>query len=287
MRDIDHNRAGRLAPAQAEVLRKVKRTGLLVYAGIPMVTVQIGALLIASGLGARHGIVLAILSVVAGLAILGGTVVLVVALWRRKGRLQHEAVISADGYVIWSGSPQTWTPIRPSGQPFSTQAGGPLLPPGRYRFYLYDEQIVGAESPLDGTTYWSLAQNAPPLLGVGRKASLLPPAPLPVAEPAALRAVLGQVLGFTAEDLDHHRRGELSPRQGGGRVVAVEGPLAHGYTMRGRYAVTYWCEVGGRRFEVPLAWLYAVPPGVAYRCYVDERSQRIVSLEPIASRPPT
>jgi hypothetical protein len=76
----------------------------------------------------------------------------------------------------------------------------------------------------------------------------------------------------------------LSPRQGSGRVLVVDGLISVDYTMHSRVSITYWWDVGGRRIEVPLAWLYAVPAGVAYRCYLDERTNRVVSLEPLDRR---
>jgi hypothetical protein len=285
VRDIDHNRAGQLAPAQADVLRKVRRARALIYMGLPVFGLYIGGAILAYGVDFRRSVALFILSSVAGLAVLAGTVAGALFAWRRASSLPHETVTSVDGRVVWAGAPLTWTPVRPSGVPFASRVVAPLLPPGPYRFYLHDDQIVGAESPLDDATAWSVTQSAP-LLFMSDEASSVHPAPLPIGEPETFRAVLGQVIGFTAEDLAYHRRGTLSPRQGGGRVITVEGPLAVDYTMRSRRSVTYWWNVGGRRIEVPIAWLYAVPPGLHYRCYLDERTYRLVSLEPLGTAGP-
>jgi len=64
-------------------------------------------------------------------------------------------------------------------------------------------------------------------------------------------------------------------------VISIEGVLTIGWRMVGKANVVYRWEVGARTFEVPLAWLTAAPPGVRYRVYLDARSQRLLSLEPV------
>ena len=61
--------------------------------------------------------------------------------------------------------------------------------------------------------------------GTRRYYSGAPPAPLPVAEPGALFRVVSEALRFDEDDLAHNRRGALSPQQGGGAVVIIEGVL--------------------------------------------------------------
>jgi hypothetical protein len=280
VRDVDHNRSGRLAPAQAAVIRKLQVTSMLIYLGVPLIGLQVGGAALMGAFQAGS-IVLGVLVGAAGVAILVGTVLACVYRWRRQGRLAHENVTFVDGRVAWAGTPRTWTPIAAGGAPLPALAGGPMLPPGPFRFYLHEDRIVAAESPLDATTYWSITQSSSSLFDPSAGSVQLPPAPFPVGDPEALRTVLADAMGFTHDDLDHYRRGELPHRMGAGRVVSVDGPLAIGWTMHSKVSVTYRWEVADRRFEVPLAWLQAAPPGVLYRCYVEERSQRLLGLEPL------
>ncbi len=275
-RDIDENRSGRLSRAQADLIREQKKLSLALYLGVPMIGLQIGLVTLTGG---KHaGGVESVLAVVTGVAILAGTALASLYLWRRKGTLAHERVTAVDGRVVWDGPVGGWVPVGMNGARLAVAAGGPVLSPGPYRFYFHDDRLVGAESPLDATRFWSIAQIDPFKLGA---ASGPRPPPLPIGNPEALRAGLASLLGFTADDLAHHRRGELSPRQGVGRVVAVEGTLAYAFTMHSRSSVTYHWDVGGRRFDIPLGWISKVPYNVVYRCYVDERSQRLLSLEPL------
>jgi hypothetical protein len=43
--------------------------------------------------------------------------------------------------------------------------------------------------------------------------------------------------------------------------------------------------VAGRVIPVPLGAFWAVAPGLAYRVYLDPRSERVVSVEPVARAP--
>lgn len=284
-RDIDANRRGRLSRAQADLIKKQQRWTLLAYIGVPLLGIQI-AIGVFSEAPRGGGVLAGLLYGAASIAVVAGTVLGSLLMWKRKDRLVHENVTAVDGWVAWTNVPLPWTaghrawaPIGPSGAPLPIAAGGPILPPGRWRFYLHDDRLVGAESPLDALACWSICQTSP-LLFTLNGSSVPPPAPLPVEDAEALRRVLGQTLGFTPDDLHHHRCGSLPPRQGSGSVISIEGALTVGWRMAGKADVRYRWEIGGRTFEVPLAWLMAAPPDVRYRVYLDARSQRMLSLEP-------
>ena len=51
--------------------------------------------------------------------------------------------------------------------------------------------------------------------------------------------------------------------------------------MRTKIDIRYWWDVGGRRFEIPLPWISLAPAGVVYRVYADERTGRLLSMEPV------
>jgi hypothetical protein len=288
-RDVDDNRRGRLSAAQAAFVSRLQRSSLMMWMVAPFVGLNIGGALLSGAFTHLSEVLLAVLLGVGGVGVLAGTAVASVALWKRGGRLAHQNVTWIDGRVAWAQSPNPWpglpssgwVVLRADGAPMPVQqAYGPVLPPGPWRFYLHDDRIVAAESPYDATTFWSITQNPPIVYTRSSGVTSPPPAPLPVGDPGALVAAVAGGMGFTREDLDFNRRGQLSPRQGGGRALCVEGVLALSWEMRSKIDVRYGWHIGGRRFEVPLAWVPLAPPGVAYRAYFEERSGRLLGLEP-------
>jgi hypothetical protein len=295
-RDIDENRRGRLSAGQAAFIAKLKQSGLAVWMAIPLVGLQVGGALLTTAFTGGGNVATAVLSGAAGVAVLAGTVLGALYLWRRRGTLAHQNITWLDGRMIWAGTPSPggwssnapagWVPAGADGVPLPIQrAYGPMLPPGPWRFYFHDDRIVAAESPYDTTTYWSITQSPPISFTKFDGATLLPPSPLPVGDSGALLAVLTAGIPFTPEDLEHNRRGLLSSRQGAGRAFVVEGPLSLGWAMRTKIDIRYWWDVGGRRFEIPLPWIYLAPAGVVYRVYADERTERLLSMEPVTVPP--
>lgn len=295
-RDIDENRRGRLSAEQTAFIAKLKQSGLAMWMGIPLVGLQMGGALLTTAFTGGRNIAIAVISGVIGVAVLAATVLGTLYLWRRRGTLAHPNVTWLDGRVIWAGTPRPggwpndapagWVPARADGAPLPIQrAYGPMLPPGPWRFYFHDDRIVAAESPYDATTYWSVTQSPPISFTTFDGATILPPSPLPVGDPGALLAVLAAGIPFAWEDLEHNRRGQLSPRQGAGHALVVEGPLSLGWTMRTKVDIRYWWDVGRRRFEIPLSWSFLAPAGVVYRAYTDERTGRLLSMEPVTVPP--
>jgi hypothetical protein len=293
VRDIDDNRRGRLSPEQAAYLKSTQRTSLIVWM-LPAVYLGLmaGGSTLTSAFDRRSSIGTILLDVAAGIAILVVTALGGLYFWKRKGTLAKSTVTFLDGRVAWAGTPNRWpggppagwVPADTRGVPLAIKPPAPLLPPGAYRFYLCDQYLVAAESPLDPTTYWSITQSSPMTLKLDG-VTQMPPSPLPVGDAGALLAVLAGGMGFTREDLEHHRRGVLAPHQGMGRVMAIDGALSLAWAVRSKFDVDYRWEIGGRQFEIPLAWIWLAPPGVVYRCYIDQQSQRLLSLEPVTVRP--
>jgi hypothetical protein len=199
-----------------------------------------------------------------------------------------------------------WVPVRADGTLLVRRYCFVLLPPGPYRFYLCGDAVVGAESPYDPSTGWSMCQGGYGQGGVGY--SGLPPAPLPVGDPGALFRVVSDALRFDENDLAHNRRGSLSPRQGAGAVLVLDGVIEschqHNFGMMGAIVSSMgtpggravpmphdppgfvgrlrtWWLVGGRAIWVPASVCWAVPVGVVYRVYLDARTERVVSVEPV------
>jgi hypothetical protein len=291
-REIDHNRRGLLAPEQAAFIAKYRLLILLVYA-IPLAMLGLAAasFFFRIAFEGHHDLVVRVLAAGAGLAVLAAMVAGGIVFWRRMGGAAQQNVTCIDGRVVWAGPPAMgvsrtgWAPAGLDGVPFALKQPVPVLPPGPYRFYLHNGYLVAAESPLDTSRSYSITQNASSMSFTTAAATSPRPPPLPVGDPGALVAGLAATMGFTWEDLQYHRQGMLSPRQGVGRVFVVEGPLSFTWTGNPRVSVTYWWEVGGRQFPIPLDWMWLAPMGVVYRCYVDAQSQRLLSMEP-AGVPP-
>jgi hypothetical protein len=314
MTDIDYNRRGSLSPAQADVLlAQRRRANPLSVVGIVLLLWGYASPVFIVGmvLQARAWRVLPF-AVLAGVVI-AGCVAFIHRQVRREAqaplpgdaRLPPGPVVAIDGASVWTFG-RGWLPVRQDGAPLVPQYTLLMLPPGPWRFYFYGDQIVGAESPCDPTTGWSIAQ------GGGRSStsayySGAPPAPLPVGDPGALFRVVGEALHFDADDLAHNRRGSLSPRQGAGPVVVIEGMLESCMEKSGTFAMNKWLVggpsipappsgliaatpyrawwiVAGRVMPVPMAASWSVPPGLSYRIYLDPRTERMVSVEP-APRP--
>jgi hypothetical protein len=297
-RDIDANRRGQLSPSQSEVVKSLSGlTGCSTFA-LPLFGsifgLSLGLTLVKLAFSTRG--LEAFGTGAVGVAVVAGTVVAAMRWWKKVPPPKYPTngtVTAIEGTVAWASVPSrvwqsrsAWTPHDATGLPLTSTAVGPWLPPGPWRFYLYGDQIVGAESPLDRSATWSNTQTVD-LMRSTSATTPLPATPLPVGDPEALLKILGDVVGFTPDELAYHRRGQLAPHQGTGDVLRIEGMLAAAWTVRGRSCSYHW-EVGGEKFDVPAAWMTAAPPGVFYRVYVHARARRPLSLEPatLGERPP-
>lgn len=226
--DLEHNRRGELSPAQRRALDAI--------AG----STELGPLLLLVALLQVAGLLGAVVWMLPLPRVLAGTLALVVtaaivagggvllARWRRARReavpATPERVAVVDGEVRWGG--QHWQAVHaPAGLGGAAATSAPMplapvaLPPGRYRFYVHEGKLVGAEVLAPGGGLWSVSSTLE-AMGVGRSMWRTPSGatrqgPLSVGDPAQLMAVLAHALGFTADDLEQNRRGALSPRQGG------------------------------------------------------------------------
>jgi hypothetical protein len=311
MTDLEHNRHGTLSPAQADVVLALRRRAYP--------TAALGVLLLLWGYATPLFIVGFVVQArawrflpfaLAGGALIAACVTLIHRRIRRDARPQVPGeprvapgpVVALDGASVWTPD-RGLHPVRADGAPLLPGYTVLLLPPGPWRFYLHQGDIVGAESPRDPNAWWSITQG-----GVLRSSSAYhsgaPPAPLPVGDPAALLRAVSAALRFDADDLAHNRRGALSPRQGAGAVIAIEGMLESCVERSGTFAVNKWLTgdgraiptppggmtaasshrawwiVNGRTILVPLAAFWAVPPGLVWRVYLDAHTGRVLSAEP-------
>jgi hypothetical protein len=306
MTDIDHNRQGQLSPGQAALLADAWRTTeprgpfLLWFCYAFLAFVVAACLIERAWLAAVvFGPIAAILAAVLTRAF-------------RETRTNRPpppppGVVAVDGSVVWGRTgvrrdllpssgvyfpEQGWVPVREDGSLVIRQLCVLPLPPGPYRFYLCGDTIVGAESRRDARAWWSTCQgqHSPGPFRLTYRTGA-PPAPFPIGDPAALFRVVSEALGFDESDLAHNRRGSLSPRQGAGTVLTIEG-LLEGYwewpMTENRFGgpLRAWWIVGGRTIVAPVAPFWAVPPGLAYRMFLDPRSERVVSLEPVPHAQP-
>ena len=196
-------------------------------------------------------------------------------------RLTSAPLQVLDGAVSWNGQ---WVA-------HGHTAAGPVelipvaLPPGPYRFYVHERRIAGAESPL-GPGFFSLQQVFPPRsfrdhLLYPRSLSRM--TPLPVGDPQTLMAALSQTLGFSAADLDANRRGWLSPAQGQGAAVAIEGPAQLKWVLRSKLRpADCYIVIGTEEIPIPFQFSGVFVPGLTYRVYRRASDGALLSLEPIA-----
>ena len=321
MTDIEHNRRGSLSPGQAELLlntwRATEPRGPLLlwmwYAFLGFGVV--GSLVEREWLAA-----LVFAPIAAFLAALA-TVAFREARQRRP--LPPPAtVIAVDGRVVWGATgarhdlmppvardwqPEYgWVPVRADGTLVVRQYWRPAPAPRAVSVPSLPVWDRCAEAPCDASAWWSMNQGGYGSGGVSYSGS--PPARLPVGDPEALFRVVSDALRFDENDLAYNRRGSLSPRQGAGAVVTLEGviescgqpnfgvvgALASSAAAPGGRVVLVlrdppwfagrlrtWWLVGGRAIWVPSCAYWAVPPGLAYRVYLDARTERVVSVEPV------
>ena len=322
MTDIEHNRRGSLSPGQAELLLNTWRA---TEPRGPLLLWMSHAFLgfgVVGSLVEREWLAALVFAPIAAFLAALATVAFREARQRRP--LPPPAtVIAVDGRVVQGATgarhdlmppvardwqPEYgWVPVRADGTLVVRQYCVLPLPPGPYRFYL--SAGTGSSAPKRRATRalggrsTRAATAAEACLNSGS-----PPARLPVGDPEALFRVVSDALRFDENDLAYNRRGSLSPRQGAGAVVTLEGvietcgqpnfgvvgALASSAAAPGGRVVlaprdppgfagrlrTWWL-VGGRAIWVPSCAYWAVPPGLAYRVYLYARTERVVSVEPV------
>ncbi len=278
--DLDANRRGVLSPQQARVILSMDQWAMLAMLAVPFGAVMvIGPVVHLMVL--RGGLFLAV-GVVLGAALTAAAIFATFAVrGRLLQRLTSAPVQALDGFVRWNGK---WVAE-------GHTAAGPVdlitfaLPPGPYRFYVYERRIAGAESPL-GPGFFSLQQMFPKRsfrdrFPYVRSTSCM--TPLPVGDPQTLMAALSQALGFSAEDLDANRRGWLSPAQGQGNAVVVEGRGQVKWVLRSKLRpADCYIVIGDVEIPIPSQCAGVFVPGLTYRVYRRASDGTLLSLEPIA-----
>ena len=121
----------------------------------------------------------------------------------REQGLPPDPVVAVDGWSVWTG--RDWAPVGANRWWLTPPYTRLMLPPGPYRFYRCRDLIVGAESPHDASTWWSISQSW--VHRGGCYYSGLPPGPLPLGDPGSLFHVVSAALRFDENDLAHNRRG--------------------------------------------------------------------------------
>jgi hypothetical protein len=277
--DLDHNREGRLSPAQAAIVASMRYSNLLATVAVPLLALNV--LGVVTTVSAKA-------SPWAGVAVflVAGAACVAVSAWAvRRSRARAAAraagvpVRAVEGHVAWSDT--GWAA-------YEDAPGGPrplapvLLPPGPFRVYLHDDQLVGAESRLGPGSYsitQSLSLASPSLRLVPTSVTTM--TPLPVGDRAALARALARAGQFTPDDLTHHRRGRLSPRQGTGAVVRVEGQAQLRWSMPTKITVLTSLDVAGVSVPIARELASVVVPGLSYRIYRAADDGRVVGLEAI------
>jgi hypothetical protein len=267
MTDIEHNRQGTLSPAQADVILALRRRAdPLSAVGVLLLIWGYATPLFVVGMVVQARAWRYLPVALAAGALIAGCVALIHRQVRRDARpripgeppVAPGPVVALDGASVWTPD-RGWHPVRADGAPLLPPYTVLLLPPGPRRFYLYRDDLVGAESPRDPTAWWSITQG-----GVHRSAAAYhsgaPPAPLPVGDPTALFRAVSAALRFDESDLAHNRRGALSPRQGAGATIAIEGMLASCLERSGTFAMNKWLTGDGREIPTPPGGMNAGSP---------------------------
>ena len=279
--DIAYNRRGELAPAQS-----IPAGG----GGLPIELLAIGIGLPALGAVAFAPLLLAyaihpLLAVALALVLLpaaafGGVVAF---RWIGKQRLAAptmKRVDAIEGVVRWDGAAwRPWVP-GPAGWRALEQVS---IPPGPFRFYVFNDKVVGAESRL-GAGHYSLGLLFAP--GYWGTEGVTRAMALPVAEPETVARALASLPIFSASRPPTSKPTATAagspPRKAGAPPRRSRVSLQTGWKMRfEKYAADY--SHGHRRHEssrsrsrgVELALL----PGLRYRVYTRADTGRIVSLE--------
>ena len=102
---------------------------------------------------------------------------------------------------------------------------------------------------------------------------------------AALPALIGLYLGVTA--LGDSLLGKVASVQGVGRQVQAvsysSSTRTGNQSATSARTVTYYYQIGERRFKVKWNALGALVEGLPYRAYYTALSRRLVNVEPLAS----
>ncbi|WP_437926487.1 hypothetical protein WMF37_47025 [Sorangium sp. So ce291] len=236
--DIARNRAGRLSAAQRALLERLVSVRRLLEAALTAMV--FAAVLLPLSQSDLRGS-LAIQLICAFLAA-GGLAVM----WTqvRVGRLRDLLradiaagdVVVLPGRVVWRarrfGSDYVMEPVDGSAP---VHASAAPLPPGPYRGYLLPRSrlLIAAESTVVPGGAWSISLGIPDgrlELFHGRAGTTALAQPFPLAphigDRAELLRALAGALRFNAKDLEHNRRGVMSPRQVRRRLLSPFGILA-------------------------------------------------------------
>ncbi|WP_437295851.1 hypothetical protein [Sorangium sp. So ce426] len=238
--DIARNRAGRLSAAQRALLERLVAVRRLETGGAVIAAVVFAAVLLAlAQRDLRHD--LAVQLICAFMAAGGlATMWTPVRLGRLRALLRADIaagdVVVLPGRVVWRarrfGSDYVMEAADGSAP---VHAGSAPLPPGPYRGYLLPRSrlLIAAESTVVPGGAWSISLGVPDEhLGLFHRRAgtiaLAQPFPLAphIGDRAELLRALAGALGFDAEDLDHNRRGMMSPRQVRRRLMSPFGILA-------------------------------------------------------------
>jgi hypothetical protein len=299
--DLEWNRRGNLSPNQAAYALSWEYDGPTVASFfVPIATITLLGSVAATAYLESPKRALLILVLGIGPVVGGWWWVLPRLRALSESNARVHKVRAVEGFIAWTGTAWAayeWTPRGP------TPIGPPpppgvvvfaLLPPGPYRFYVYrdrvrGDQIVGAESPL-GPGGFSIAHigEPPTLETVGFVTTQM--SPLPVGDPLMLLSAIAQTAGFTSDELDANRRGQLSAAQERANaragVACFEGPVQlRSRVPHGTVDVRHFVMLAGTEVPISAALAGVVVPGLRYRVYRSTRDGRLLSLEPIPGQP--
>jgi hypothetical protein len=276
--DIEHNRRGWLSPEQAKVIISMDYAtmmGTMFFLFAPVVA----AFAVVQWAHDRGGAGAYALAAVAGIAAIAfGIGGMLVFRGRMARRAQHVPVHAMDGEVSWNG--QKWVAHGRAPHGLIDLVTFPL-PPGPFRFYVYQGRIVGAESPL-GPGSFSLQQILGPSSIATMRSFVSSMTALPIGDRQALVAALAQSLGFTPEELEANRRGMLTPRQGYGAVTTLEGEAHFKWRLVSKFEPAHtFIVIGASEVRIPFHFSAVFVPGLRYRLYCRAADGALVSLEPL------
>lgn len=244
--DLTRNRAGHLSSAQRGVLEKAApvrfKTGA-VWLGllVTLTTLIVATMAMASEWRYEaSGMKAALFGGMLVLACNIGFVWMLVRGAQRRAALRTDIaegnVVAFLGRVVWttrfSYNNYVLEPV--DGSP-AVHARSAPLPPGPYRAYVLPRSrvVVAAESTVVPGGVWSISLTNPKEVGLhldsrpGLGSALAQPFPTAphIGECAELLRALADALAFDAEDLEHNRRGTMSPRQVRRRLTSAVVPF--------------------------------------------------------------
>jgi hypothetical protein len=272
--DLEANRRGFLSAEQATVVVSMQYATLVGPLLVLCLAGTVGS--VGAMVATRHGG----LYFVAAIAL--GIPVVALGVWgafairtRARRRAMHTPIRAVDGTVSWDG--RQWIARDAGGASLVTFA----LPPGPYRFYVHEGRIVGAESPLGPGSFSIQEVLVRPQYWTLVPWSITRMTALPVGDRATLLGALAQTLGFSPADLDANRRGALSPAQGAGAVVTVDGTAQFKWDAPTKITIRHYLVVGQTEIRIPEKLGAVVVPGLHYRVYRRACDGVLVSLEPV------